>query len=137
MAVKFPFVTALICEHILEETSGVISAIRIVDIFQVPDGAPPQGAVVHFWVLVTLKTVRVQQEEFRVGLTLVYTSAEREKMATQPGPLKLFRRFADDPSMPGGLTVKIQMNVTPKKMGTHYIEVDVDGELVTTVPFTM
>jgi hypothetical protein len=48
MAVKFPFVSAFLCEKILQEKDGINTAIRIVDIFNIAADAPPDAGV-HFF----------------------------------------------------------------------------------------
>lgn len=135
MAVKFQSVSALICERILQEADGITSAIRIVDIFQIASDTPPD-ALIQFWVLIMLKALPVP-DKFKIGVTLVRADGEREKLPDPPGqPLSLVK-FADDPSIPSGVTLAIQMNIKPKKVGTSYVEVDADGEALIRIPFTI
>ena len=136
MAVKFEFVSAFICERVLMEADGVTSAIRIVDIFFVPEGAPEE-AIVPFYLIVLLKTVPVPDEEIRIGVTLIRANGERERLPDPPGqPFKL-QLFSGDPSIPGGFSLILHANIKPRNMGTCFLEIDVDGEPVTRVPFTL
>ena len=61
---KEPFVqAAVICENVLQDKDGVISAIRIVDRFivQTPPGAPPDArGAIQFKVLLSLKSGAVK-----------------------------------------------------------------------------
>ena len=75
MAVTFISVSGLLCEKVLQEAESIFSAIRIVDVFQIPHDAPP-SALVQFTGLVLLKAMPAE-EEFRVGVTLVGSSGER------------------------------------------------------------
>jgi hypothetical protein len=79
MAVKFPFVSALLCERVLIDQDKLVSAIRIVDVFQVPEGTP-EGTAIQIWAIVTLKTVPVPDETVRVGAWLVGVSGERKRL---------------------------------------------------------
>jgi hypothetical protein len=134
MAVKFEFVSAFICERVLREEGGITSAIRIVDIFFVPEDAPEYFAV-SFWVVISLKTMPVPDVEVNVGTSLIRTSGERERLA-EPTAYRLLS-YNNDPSIPGGFNLLMQLTVKPKNMGTCYVEVDIDGEALVRVPFTL
>jgi hypothetical protein len=135
--VKFPFVSAFLCERVLLDQDKLLSAIRIVDIFQIPEGTP-EGTAIQFWAIVTLKTVPVPDEEVYVAITLVRVSGERERLPDQFGgkPLRL-RDQTPDPSLPGGISLIVQLNVIPKNFGLCFLEVDVDGETLVRIPFTI
>lgn len=132
MAVKFEFVSAFICERVLQEEGGIVSAIRIVDVFFVPEGAP-EDTPISFYVVASLKTVPVPDSEVTVGITLVRTTGEHEQLA-QPQKYHLLS-YNNDPSIPGGFNLLMQLNVKPKNMGTCYVEIEVDGTVVR-IPFT-
>jgi hypothetical protein len=136
MAVKFPFVSAFLCERVLQEKDGIVSAIRIVDVFQIPEDAPSE-TVIQFFAVVSLRTVPVPDEEVRVGVTIVNALGERQRL---PDPSeKPFRLSAldGDASVPNGISLIMQLNIKPKNMGTCFVEIDVDGEVVTRIPFTI
>src|ERR1700736_5319747 len=107
MAIRFQFASAIICERILQEKDGVHSAIRIVDIINVPEGL--EDVPVHFYALVSLKTVPVSTEEFRLGLTLVTPLGERNRVVIGANtPPHKVRPFLGDPSIPSGLTIAME-----------------------------
>lgn len=134
MAVKFPFVSALICERVLLEQDGIASAIRAVDVFNIPAEAPPDP-VIQFWLFASLKTVPVPDATFRFGVTLIRVNGEREKLTTkEPGKLPIYE---GDASIPSGINIMLQVNIIARNMGTAYLEIDIDGEPITRVPFTM
>ena len=135
MPIQFKFVSAFTCERILREKDDVLSAIRLVDVFFVPEDAPA-GAAVQFYVCVTLKTAPAPEEEVTLEVTLVRPTGERERVPTPGGPSKI-QRFQDDPSVPVGVTIIMLTTVRVKDMGTHYLEVTADGELAVTIPFTL
>jgi len=137
MAVRFPFVSAFLCERILTEQDGIASAIRLVDIFQVPENAV-EHAVVQFWAVVTLRALPVPDDEISVGVFLVRTSGERTRLPDPPPDRKFkMRDFNPDLTLPGGLSLMLQLNVKPKNAGTCFLEIEVDGEVVTRIPFTI
>ena len=137
MAVKFQFVSAFLCEKVLFEQDNIISAIRIVDIFQVPEGVDSTTLTITFFAVVSLRSVPVPDAEVDVGVTLVRVSGERERLpyATR-NPFKL-RESSPDPSLPGGISLIMQFQIVPKNFGICYLEVYVDGEVATTIPFTI
>jgi hypothetical protein len=138
MAVKFQYINALICERALQEADGVTSAIRIVDIFHVPESSP-ESAVIQLFVIASLKASPVPVEPFTIGVALIKTSGERVELPPPPGFEQPFAlpQFKDDPSIPNGISLVLQIGVKPTNMGTCFIEIDVDGEAVTRVPFTL
>ena len=137
MAVKFQFVNAFLCERALIDQDKILSAIRIVDLFQVPENAP-ETTVLQFYAIISLKLFPVPDETVLIGATLVRVNGEREPIAYSHSgkPFRLLDH-SPDPSVPGGLNLVIQLNIVPKNAGTAYFEIDVDGEVVTRIPFTI
>ena len=77
MAVKFPFVSAFLCERVLQEQNNIISAIRIVDVFQIPQDVAQQ-AMITFFAVVALKTVPVPDARVNVRIAMcVYRESGR------------------------------------------------------------
>jgi hypothetical protein len=135
--IKFEFVSALLCERILREADGIVSAIRIVDIFQVPEN-PPENFSVKFFAFVTLKTVPVPESASVVlGATLIKPDGTRSPITPADREPVTIKQFRDDPSVPGGVSLVVEVNVKPQTMGTSVLEIDVDGVPVTRVPFTL
>jgi hypothetical protein len=137
MAVKFQFVSAFLCERVLFEQDNIVSAIRIIDIFQVPEGVDSTTLAFSFFAVVSLRLVPVPDAEVNVGITLVRVSGERESLPFAiRNPYKL-REANPDPSLPGGISLIMQLQIVPKNFGTCYLEINVDGEVATTIPFTI
>lgn len=141
MPVQFEFKSGFICERVMQEADGIISAFRIVDVFFIPEGAPPTMPL-QFYAVCSLRSIPAPAEEFHVGVTFVRTNGEREPLPPPSDkPLKA-KSSADDPASPGGLSIVMQFNIKPKdetgfKTGTAFIEIDVDGEPVLRIPFTI
>jgi hypothetical protein len=137
MAVKFPFVSGFLCERVMTEKDDIPSAIRMVDLFYVPDGLP-EGTGIQFWAFVMLKIVPVPEVKAKVSISIVNSKGERQSLPppTPDGMIEL-SPFQGDRSVPGGITLILQFNVIPKNLGTCYVEVDVDGENAIRIPFTL
>src|SRR5579864_9763132 len=110
MAVKFEFVSAFLCERSLTEADGISSAIRMVDVFFIPEDTS-EDAVVQFFAVVSLKTVPVPvNTKVEIGVTLVRASGEREKLPSPGSPYTL-DAYQHDPSIPAGFNLAIGFRV--------------------------
>jgi hypothetical protein len=135
MAVKFSYVSAFLCERVLIERDEVLSAIRIADIFQIPEN-PPDNLVIQFWLVLSLKiAIESESSEYRLKCTLIRSSGERAIIVPDQVVTPM-RRF-DDRSIPLTLGFVAQINLKPQNMGTAYIEVEVEDEVVAKVPLTL
>src|ERR1700682_666065 len=117
MAVKFPYISAFICERVLQEADGVFSALRIADIFYVPEGVP-EGATVQFFAVISLKVAPAPKGDIQIAVTFINASGERERLPDPGVPTPPSARLPDDPRIPGGVTLVMQLNIKPKNMGT-------------------
>jgi hypothetical protein len=132
-------VSAFLCERILHEADGVLSAIRIVDVFYVelPTNAP-EGAValIQPHCLVIFKTQPGHHGEHSMAFKMLNTKGELtsigEAMRTDFGA-----RSGLGKDIPGGANVAIQLNVAVKNYGTCYLCVYFDDEEIARVPFTI
>ena len=135
MAAKFSYVNAFVCERVLIEKDEVLSAIRIADIFQVPENAP-ESTIVQFWLVLSLKiNDESQSSEYRITCTLIRSSGDRAVVV--PTQVITPARRIQDPSIPLSIGFVAQVNLKPVNMGAAYIEIDVDGEIVSVVPITL
>lgn len=132
-------VSALVCEQVLQEASGIVSAIRIVDIFQVgqlpPNLAPETLPVIQAYALLILKAVPGHDGEHTLRVRMINTLGEATTIVEQPNA-----RFEAKPGyeqLPRSLSLSIQLNVGVKRYGTCYICLDLDGEEVGRTSFTL
>ncbi len=133
MAERPYIVAALLCERILQEKDEVLSAIRIVDTFfvTVPKGlAPEVKPAIQLTLLLAFKK-RINDEAEKHLLTLKI-KAPSGTVAEQPTVALNFK--ADEVSGANLLTT-LQMGV--HEFGTFQIDVIVDGEVLTVVPFRL
>jgi hypothetical protein len=141
-------VGAFICEKILREADGVLSAIRLVDFFNIQDtprdnmpmpvsaGAIPGELLptVHFFVCVIIKA-KPGRYSHRVLVKIQGIDGDISDVGT-PMVIPL-ESNPDMGNVPSGAVVTIEMNVGVKRFGTCYLRVYLDDVEATQVPFTL
>jgi hypothetical protein len=133
--------SAFLCERVLVETDSVLSAIRMVDMFIVPDERPPDF-VINFWLVATAKlAVGIPPTELTFTFTLVRPNGEREALQQHKAATKM---PIIDTGVPVGAGIVVQFQIAVKNLGTLYIEIEVEGKEIklerrvcAKVPFTL
>lgn len=128
-----PFLqVACLCERVLEEKDGVLSAIRIVDRItaqaQLPPGTPaPQmpPIPISLWVLVTLKAGKARGN---YTLHIVPRTPVGLKMAGPSVPLLL---EGDDDR---GVNLRLNLNFVAPEQGIYWFDVVLNDDLLTRMP---
>ncbi len=125
----------LICERILAEADGVLSAIRLVDVFFVDPDTPVAGEekVLGMQILITSKFTPGALKKHTVELTLIRPNGERKPMG-EPREVEIETKY---PDLPSGFNMVVHAGVKVKQMGTHQIALSVDGEELRQAPFTL
>ena len=129
--------SVLICENILQEADGVLSAIRIVDLFRITRNpeVPLDKQSVPMRLLIQTNfrsSVMVGAHHIRLDLT-------RPDGTITPGPQEV-EVIVSPPLVPTayqGMAVGIQAGVIPKQDGAHHWTVFFDGEELGKAPFTL
>jgi hypothetical protein len=131
------FTSAFICEKILKEEGGLITAIRLVDAFEVkpvdlirePNTLAPQIEKVYL--------------AFRVGLIVVFVCEQRAEFTASVRIIKPTGQIseASQASIPfviedgvNGCTLNVDLNISGDVPGTYWFEIYVDRELATKLP---
>lgn len=130
----------LVCERVLHEEDGVISAIRIVDVFNVADPPPgaPAGVVpgVQTHCLVMLKAESGHTASHNLELKFLNTLGELKPMG-----LATDFNFTSKPEFematPVGAAINFQLNVAVRNSGTCYVCVFLDGDEIARTPITL
>ena len=129
-----PFLaTAVFCDHVIQETDGPLSAIRIVDQINVaiPFDAPPdvpseaKRIPVQTWTLLMFKTGGSPGTHV-VSLIIHSPSGKRKES------LKQELTFGDEPT--GGANMRIQLAIGVMEGGLFLIDVVLDGKVLTRMP---
>jgi hypothetical protein len=137
MDAKFEFVSAFLCERVIQDKQDdVLTAIRLVDAFLVPEDRPSNFAI-QFWLVCSFKSLSpIDPEGYSIGLTLIRATGEREylgKMTDSMHPQIL----PESASALWGVGIVTQLSVLVRNLGTGYIEVAVNEKPAAKVPFTI
>jgi hypothetical protein len=132
---KFEFVSAFLCERVLFEAHNVLSAIRIVDVFAVPEDAPPNFAIT-FFVVASFRNRPFIRRDYHIEVTLIRPSGERTEPTIIPKQ-SAATAIEGGESMAAGINIVLQMNVVPRNLGNCSIEIAIDGEPEVLIPFTL
>ena len=122
-----PFIqVAAICERVITEPDGAVTAVRIIDrIYFIagPDGNPlnPTQPV---WFLITLKA-GAARGNFKVQLVRERPSGERDQVFETPVLLEGEDR---------GANLVIQTAFMPEQQGLHWFDVIFEGHRITRMP---
>jgi hypothetical protein len=125
----------LICDRILVEADGVLSAIRLVDVFFVDPETPDGGVekVLPMQILITSKFTQGAAKNHIVELALIRPDGERKPMV-EPREVVIEAKY---PDLPSGFNVLLHAAVKVKQLGTHQLVLSVDGEELRQAPFTL
>lgn len=140
MPIDLISVSAIVCDKILTEKDDAVSAIRIVDVFLIPESIhkssgehPAYG--VQFYILLVIKAKDVGK--MRVVLRLQSPSGEERPLRSSlPEEVTLTSKFPNS-GIPVGHTLTLQVNLEAKPLGTYYVRVEIDGKERIRVPFTL
>jgi hypothetical protein len=128
MPINTLIVNAVLCERVLREKDDVLTAVRMVDAVLFNAGTAPK---VDFVVLAFVKSDVAQS----VNLTIQLTSPSGSLKVLGTRPLTLGSQFG--PSAPQAMTAVIELSLRVRDEGTYWIDVLVDGEPKTRLPFTL
>jgi hypothetical protein len=127
----------LVCEKIMKETDGVSSAIRIVDLFfvpEMPELPPTIRGMIDFQLHIAIRADPTDTTKHRVGLKIIDPTGKIDPIG-QDVEEEFTSRHGDD--VPKGITVNATVHFQVKHMGTHCISLVLDGVHVARVPFTL
>jgi hypothetical protein len=133
--VAFLSANSWICERALREADGVVSAIRIVDVFMtsVRPEVPVEQQVVPMTLLAVIRLSPDDDGNHTVETVLVRPDGERATQQIFAGPVSI-GRF---PELSRTIWAMVHMGVVPRQFGTHRVVVRFDNEEVTTSEFTL
>jgi len=128
---------AFLCERILHEKDEVLSAIRIVDryFYRTPTDLPP-NVKPHIGInaLISFKRAGDGTGPEKHQGVLVLTAPSGKEL-TAPDRPKFDFEFSEGQAT--GANLIVSLNVQASEFGLFWIDVLVDGERVTRIPFTL
>jgi hypothetical protein len=125
---------AFLCDRVLEEKDGTVSAIRIIDTIAVtlpPNLTADTKPGIQLKGLVSLKNAeaRIDPQTHHVRLQ-VHTPSGRELPASEVD-------FVFKPEELAGHNLILNMTMLVEEFGSFWIDVSVDGESITRIPFRL
>jgi hypothetical protein len=129
---------ALICEKALVEQDGVVSAVRIIDVFTVPNledlpkDTPPPAVVIN--VLASIRVTPDDDGSHAVELKMIRPEGEEVSIGITGGSQFPTSRY---PGFPKNVMFLAQIGVIVKKLGFHDMIVFCDGNEVARTGFIL
>jgi hypothetical protein len=128
-------VNMLICERVLVEADGVMSAIRIVEAFnigpQIPDMLPLEKSAASLWLWSTIKFEFHDEYEHAIEARIIRPDGE----ATTVGEPSKFTLRPPQSALDPGIVFAFPVNVLLKQMGLHYMAIVLDQVEIGRTPF--
>lgn len=127
--------TLLVCEKMLQEVDGVLSAIRLGDLFILEQADAAVQRAARFWIVAIVKFHPDDIGQHVGVLRLIRPNGEATDLKTvEPQLGELEVRF---PGTPRGFNVLADMTLSAQQMGTHYLTLTIDGQEVARTAFTL
>lgn len=124
------------CERVLNEIDGVLTAVRIVEVFQfqLSDGVAVENQAIPVTVLVIAKFDFASIGKSRVvQLRITRPSGETAKVG-EPHEIVLQTKNTD---VPPGFNLIAGFGIIPKQMGLHFVGCLIDGDEVARTPIIL
>lgn len=125
----------VICERVLNEVDGVMSAIRLAEIFNLafPPQTPIEQVVLPIAAAITVRLLEHDELEHSVETKLFRPDGD-EATVGEPIKSKIAQKV---PGVPGGINIILNLGVKATQFGLHSIAVFFDQEEVARAYFTL
>jgi hypothetical protein len=124
-------IAAFLCEKVLQETDKVLSAIRIIDIFTVPPRPKELSPEIQPTIQMTMLAMFRSEEPSSHSLTFdVVSPSGKVNHVGNPVAINIV-------GQEHGANVVIQFPVNIGEAGSYWIDLLLDGDRVTRVPFAI
>ena len=124
---------ALLCDRILQEADGTLSAIRIVDRLSAEIEGEPEAPAPPIPIETNLLVAFVRGSaagELKLGITM--TSPSNKKLTSQSYPMRFNGTAAEETA-----SMMIQMRVLAEEDGVYWIGISADDSEITRVPLRL
>jgi hypothetical protein len=128
----------LVCEKVLRERDDVTSAIRIVDVFYVPDipADAPTDATYLVTQAIALLSIRSSKRELAKNIHVQLMKPDGA-ISSLYGPTPMEWSNRATPIAPPGCTYGIELQIVSRIIGTYWIWATLDGDEVARTVFTL
>jgi len=139
---QFLSASMVICEKVLNEQDGVLSAIRIVDVFYVQEIPKEiteiEGlAIMEASIILAIRVSPPTQSERILSLKISHPNGETKEIFSKPVSLAGNPLIPKDSDVPRGTTLHIRLALTKRILGTYIVRAFLDGEEIAKSPFTL
>jgi len=135
-------VSLFLCERTLQESNGILSAIRILDIFWVP-GVPAEASnekekvpVIKMFGCALIKG-KPGRHDHSIEFRVQNEGSDKFDNIGSPVILPVAQIPPGLEKFPAGGSINIELHVAVKTYGTSYLCLFLDGEEATRTPFTI
>jgi hypothetical protein len=123
---------AVLCDRVMEEKDGVLSIVRIVDVFSADLASAPEGHAMRF----TLHGLLVLRDVFGDHmLTMKCRNPAGKESSAQDLEIKVPRDASSDGS--SRVNILIQLPIVTRALGRYWLDVYFDGRLLVVLPFKL
>ena len=121
-----PLVSAFLCEKVLNEKDGVLTYVRVVDLFTVPMVPQSDRARMLVWLAVIVKSGNAKGK-YVLSLRMITPTGEAKPLGDET-PIALN-------GGEHGISANVMLALDVKTDGLFGIDVLIDGEVLNHVPF--
>jgi len=124
---------AIVCEQILEERDGVLSATRIVDRFVLQRSDAPgvvAGLQVRYLAMLRRGGASIQSGDHEASILLRYPSGRREVITTDPWNVS----WPDGDGEDEGVNLTVRLTLALPEEGLYWLDLLFDGSPVASTP---
>lgn len=125
----------LLCELVLNEPTGRISLIRVIDVINTPPGVPA-----HFFSLTYLHSDLSDYLPHVLQVQVAKWEFDHWDVLAAAPPQPFLYGYKLDPSGPGAFALSTEFNLNVERLGgrgTVFVQALVDGQLVTQTPLML
>lgn len=128
-------IAAIVCESILQDKEGIITAFRIVDVFKFPpvEDLPIQYQRLGMTLLIVGKLIPGDRVDHHITIKVINPRGEAKAVGENIQVPKSELKY---PSSPVGFNVIVNTAMRAKA-GLYYFAIFFDGEEVTRTPITL
>jgi hypothetical protein len=118
----------ILCDRVMREDDGVISLIRLVDLFILnpfPADVPPERFPVQIHALVAARFTADDTDSHTCEVALMRADNSRTQLYKSPEPFTLEENIN---RAPRGFNLNLTADIPATQLGTHFIVLEIDGQ---------
>jgi hypothetical protein len=128
--------SVIVCESVLTEKSGLLSAIRIMDSLRVPPGA----TIARFFALTRIHAKPLDFLPHVLQVRMVFPAGDDWVPVSTAPDHRFSYGYNIEKTAPGGFNLTTEFNIDLKPLGglgTYYVQALLDGKYLNQCPITL